>query len=52
MRLFPDRRVVSRPVPNSEAVFGELPRERRPRGKRAAATAEDGTKTKEGTSER
>jgi hypothetical protein len=51
MRLFPDRRVVSRPVPNSEAVFGELPRERRPRAKRAAATAE-GTKAKEGTGER
>lgn len=51
MRLFPDRRMVSRPVPNSEAVFGELPRERRPRAKRAAATAE-GTKTKEGTGER
>jgi hypothetical protein len=51
MRLFPDRRVVSRPVPNSEAVFGELPRERRPRAKRAAATAE-GAKTKEGTDER
>jgi hypothetical protein len=51
MRLFPDRRVVWRPVPNSEAVFGELPRERRPRGKRAAATVE-GTKTEEDTSER
>lgn len=35
MRLFPDRRMVSRPVPNTEAVFGELPRERRPRAKRA-----------------
>jgi hypothetical protein len=36
MRLYPDRRVVWRPVPNTEAVFGELQRERRPRGKRAA----------------
>jgi hypothetical protein len=36
MRLFPDRRVVWRPTPNTEAVFGELKRERRPRGKRAA----------------
>jgi hypothetical protein len=50
MRLFPDRRVVSRPVPNSEAVFGELPRERRPRAKRAAAA--EGAKTKEDTGER
>jgi hypothetical protein len=41
MRLFPDRRMVSRPTPNTEAVFGELERERRPRGKRAAA--EEGT---------
>jgi PPE family protein len=40
MQLFPDRRMVSRPTPNSEAVFGELERERRPRGKRAAK--EDG----------
>jgi hypothetical protein len=41
MRLFPDRRLVSRPMPNTEAVFGELQRERRPRGKRA--TPEEGT---------
>jgi hypothetical protein len=39
MRLYPDRRVVWRPVPNTEAVFGELQRERRPRGKRAAQEA-------------
>lgn len=49
MRLFPDRRVVARPVPNSEAVFGELPRERRSRFKRAAPGA--GTKPEEGTDE-
>lgn len=35
IRLFPDRRMVWRPVPNTEAVFGELERERRPRSKRA-----------------
>jgi hypothetical protein len=36
LRLFPDRRLVARQVPNSEAVFGELQRERRSRVKRAA----------------
>ncbi|OMC13504.1 PPE domain-containing protein [Mycobacterium sp. SP-6446] len=41
MRLYPDRRMVWRPLPNTEAVFGELPRERRSRAKRAAA--EEGT---------
>jgi hypothetical protein len=40
-RLFPDRRAVWRPVPNTEAVFGELQRERRSRGKGAAP--EEGT---------
>jgi hypothetical protein len=44
MRLFPDRRMVWRPVPNTEAVFGELKRERRPRAKREAQeTREEGT---------
>jgi hypothetical protein len=36
LRLYPDRRMVWRPVPNTEAVFGELQRERRSRVKRAA----------------
>jgi hypothetical protein len=47
MRLFPDRRMVWRPVPNTEAVFGELKRERRPRAKREAREARE-----EGTGER
>ena len=34
--LFPDKRVVLRPVPNTEPVFGELEKQRRPRAKRAA----------------
>jgi hypothetical protein len=34
--LYPDKRVVLRPVANTEPVFGELERQRRPRGKRAA----------------
>jgi hypothetical protein len=42
MRLFPDRRMVWRPMANTEAVFGELQRERRPRGKRGAPE-EEGT---------
>ena len=33
--LYPDKRVVLRPVPNTEPVFGELEKQRRPR-KRAA----------------
>jgi hypothetical protein len=41
MRLYPDRRVVWRPAPNTEAVFGELQRERRSRVKPAAP--EEGT---------
>jgi PPE family len=40
IRLFPDRRMVWRPVPNTEAVFGELERERRPRSKRATPEEE------------
>jgi PPE family len=47
MRLFPDRRMVWRPVPNTEAVFGELKRERRPRAKREAREERE-----EGTGER
>jgi hypothetical protein len=46
-QLFPDRRMVARLVPNTEAVFGELERERRPRGKRAKSDA----KPEEGTNE-
>jgi hypothetical protein len=42
-RLFPDRRMVWRPVPNTEAVFGELQRERRPRAKRERAKPADGS---------
>jgi hypothetical protein len=38
--LFPDKRVVFRPVPNTEAVFGELEPPRRSRPKRA--TQEEG----------
>jgi hypothetical protein len=34
--LFPDKRVVLRPVPNTEAVFGELAAPRRARPKRSA----------------
>ena len=40
--LFPDKRVVLRPVPNTEAVFGELETPRRPRSKRAAQEEGDG----------
>lgn len=40
--LFPDQRVVLRPVPNTEAVFGELESPRRPRPKRAAQEEGDG----------
>ena len=51
LRLFPDRRLVARQVPNSEAVFGELQRERRSRIKRASP--EQGQATPgEGTDER
>jgi hypothetical protein len=51
MRLYPDRRMVARPVPNSEAVFGELQRERRPRARANRAAPGEATRPGEGTNE-
>ena len=41
--LFPDKRVVLRPAPNTEPVFGEVEKQRRPRGGAKRGEQEEGS---------